>query len=374
MPERIDLNAPSMHPSAEGTARQVTGSRGSYRGETVVLAQDPISMIEDAAEELTFEVGSKVAEKELKEREIASKREDARVRAIEKIREYLEKVPDIGAQEKLFRLLDELKQNPPSSAGQLMGRVGEFYSDSSHQFVALEFLKTALGDDQAALRELVETAQSRLTEEKQPEITAGLNISVTAARFAEQQGRSVQDFRDFYRQTVLGHESLNATYGAILEHYGTEEFPAALAFLVRAIGDDLAAMRSSIQPSELKLLMDDLFELESLNTIHESSERALRRLTNRFGVAAGKKAGDLMKELLPIMNESWADSQKVARLAPKLGIQSNIEAEIYFLREVTEIVRRMPAKIFAAPENRETLLLASQQALDEAIEREENEE
>lgn len=375
MPERIDVNTPSMRPLTEAGGRQaVTEARGSYRGEAVALAQDPISMIEDAAEELTFEVGAKVAEKELKDREITNKRDDARVKAIEKIREYLEKVPDIGDREKLNRLLERLTRQPPSTAGQLADAVGESYGDPSHQFVALEFLKNGLGDDQAALRELAETAQSRLMEEKGPEVTAGLNISATAARFAAQQGGSVQDFRDFYRQTVLGRESLGATYAAILENYGTEDFPATLAFLIKAVGDDLAATRSSIDPTELKLLVDDLSELENLNTIHENSGETLRRINGRFGLAAGKKATDLMKGLLPIMNESWADSNKVARLAPELGIRSNLEAEIYFLREVTEIVRRIPVKVFATPENRDNLLLASQQALDEAIEREENEE
>lgn len=373
MTERIDPNATIRQPLETGGRQVASEVRGSFRGEAVALAPNPISMIQDAAEELTFEVGAKLAEKELNEREITAKHEDGREKLVKKIEEYLEKIPDMDG-DRLNRLLQDLRHNPPSSAEQLMDLVGEFYGDSSQQFVALEFLESELGDDETTLREITETARNQHLEEKSSEITAGLNVSTAAVQFGGKQVHDVQEFRDLYRQSVLGRERLSDTYGAILRQYGVEGFPNAIAFLIRAVGDDLGAASSSIDRVALKGLRDNIYELESLNTIHERSETTLNDMRGFFGIPQRKAATDLMNGLLPAMNESWANSEKITSLASDMEVQSNSEAEMYFLREVTEIVRSMPLKIFAEPKNRSDLLDASQDALDEAIWRWESEE
>lgn len=57
-------------------------------------------------------------------------------------------------------------------------------------------------------------------------------------------------------------------------------------------------------------------------------------------------------------------------LADRLGIHAS-EPRIYFLRELTNLVRELPVKAFETPEDRLRLVQAIQLALDDAVETEE---
>jgi type III secretion system TyeA family effector delivery regulator len=58
-------------------------------------------------------------------------------------------------------------------------------------------------------------------------------------------------------------------------------------------------------------------------------------------------------------------------LTKRLGL-TECEEQIYFLRELSAIIRQLPIKVFASPEDRLRLIDALQQALDEIIEEEED--
>ena len=80
---------------------------------------------------------------------------------------------------------------------------------------------------------------------------------------------------------------------------------------------------------------------------------------------------DVIMGILPLREKRWIDSSKILELADELRLDDDIEAKIYFLRELTAIVRRLPMKIYGDPEDRIRLLDALQQALDTEIETEE---
>lgn len=60
------------------------------------------------------------------------------------------------------------------------------------------------------------------------------------------------------------------------------------------------------------------------------------------------------------------------KLTSRLGI-SECEAKIYFLRELAAIMRQLPLKVFSSPDDRLRLVDGIQQALDEAVDEEEDE-
>jgi type III secretion protein W len=86
--------------------------------------------------------------------------------------------------------------------------------------------------------------------------------------------------------------------------------------------------------------------------------------------SSGAEADRLMGRLLELTEQSWINSSQVSAALGELRLQP-IEAEIYLLRELADIVRAFPLKMFAELDRRERLIDAVQQALDEAIEREE---
>ncbi len=88
---------------------------------------------------------------------------------------------------------------------------------------------------------------------------------------------------------------------------------------------------------------------------------------------ADDRAHQLMRDVLPLIDERWVDGVKITAIVDRLGIR-NIEARIFFLRELLGIVRRLPLKIYREDDARQRLMTAVQEALDTAIDQEEAEQ
>lgn len=82
-----------------------------------------------------------------------------------------------------------------------------------------------------------------------------------------------------------------------------------------------------------------------------------------------KAADRLIGRILELADRNWVGPEDLAKLVGELGVKG-IEAEIYLLREVAEIVRAVPLKVYKDMEQRERLMDAIQAALDDAIRRE----
>lgn len=83
-------------------------------------------------------------------------------------------------------------------------------------------------------------------------------------------------------------------------------------------------------------------------------------------------AHQLMKQVLPLKNQRFIDGGQIRQIARKFNIH-DIEQEIYFLRETQTIIRKLPLKIFKEDDDRIRLVTAFQEALDEAVDAEEEE-
>lgn len=77
-----------------------------------------------------------------------------------------------------------------------------------------------------------------------------------------------------------------------------------------------------------------------------------------------------MRDVLPLIDERWVDGAKITTIVDRLAIR-DIEARIFFLRELLGIVRRLPLKIYREDDARQRLMTAVQEALDVAIDEEE---
>jgi type III secretion protein W len=96
----------------------------------------------------------------------------------------------------------------------------------------------------------------------------------------------VQELRNFYRESVLSHESLSKSWSNIVQRYGDGDLGSRIKFLQQALGADLASRGPSIAPAELKAILDDTHQLSTLSTIRERAIGFFGRLQQRFGEAA----------------------------------------------------------------------------------------
>lgn len=258
-------------------------AKGSYQSESVVVAKDPTSMLQDAAEELTFGAHEFRNKRELGERTLRESEGSRQIETIKRIQEYLEQLPDLDPRQ-LQDLYEQYRQGAetPSREG-LQRRLGAFHDDITYQQAALEFMASELeksGDDGA----LLSVVRDALVENERAfgaEIRAGLNVTKAALEAGGDSGE-VQDLREMYRSTVLNHESIRTSFTNIVERYGDEDLGDRIGFLLTAIGDDLGARGPSVAPAELKIILDDMHQLETLATLRERSIASLERLDARF--------------------------------------------------------------------------------------------
>lgn len=71
-------------------------------------------------------------------------------------------------------------------------------------------------------------------------------------------------------------------------------------------------------------------------------------------------------ELVTLTGQRWITAQSIGGLAEKFDLR-NLQMQIQFLTGVKNVLRELPLKIFEDAEARQTLLNAAQDALDAAI-------
>lgn len=88
--------------------------------------------------------------------------------------------------------------------------------------------------------------------------------------------------------------------------------------------------------------------------------------------AVAKVANVILLRLLDLAEQSWVSAADINKIAGEAQLRlPSLEAEIYYLRELADITRAMPLRVFKEMDQRERLIDAVQEALDDAIQREE---
>ncbi|MEZ0297155.1 MAG: type III secretion system gatekeeper subunit SctW [Candidatus Methylacidiphilales bacterium] len=371
MVQRID--GPQFGQTPEAAAelsRQAT--EGEYRGQTVVVSKDPLSLIQNASEELTFAAAEKV-EKKLSERKADPKsRLDARVEKI--MRMYVNHLEDTETTGAFTKFADRLRRiaqgHARPSQGQVRQEAREAFKDVTLQNVALSIAEEILALDEGMedLLAAIHDAKETLNAEHGPEVRAGENVSEEALRFSEQGLGDTQELRDFYRTTVLGFDNITSTFEAIMNEYGEARFDEALEFLMKGAGNDLHSQGPSVAPEHLRSVVDDLYHVQVLGNIQRSFSTLLEKLSKLFNIPIGNPT-EMMRKILMMTNQNFLRPEQILEMAI-IAHATSAEERIYFLTAMQEQLRLLPLKIYKAKENRDKLLETSQLALDQAIEAE----
>ena len=366
------VNAPGqVGPSAPGTSSgRVAATEGRFRGERVQHVRNPTAELQDAAEELTFGESERV-EKKLSQRKLRSG-DGARSVAMEQAQKYLREVPDLERNQKLSEFVKSMiARSGPPNPDELRQLAREFSDDATHQFLALASAREQAVED-PALGAALDEAIATLEGESGPAIQAGLNVSAIAQRFAGKEIGDIQQLRDFYREVVLDCKDINDAFQRVVEDHPGKTFDEAVRFMLKALGADLAASMQTVSKVRLKQIMDDMYQLKSLNSVHEQCEDLVRRVQRNFDTAPAPTASrDLMSELLTAQNRAWQGADAFSHLPRKMGVHGD-DGAIYFLQGFRELVRFVPLKAFGDDmTKRDRVMISLQQALDLAIDNEE---
>ncbi len=322
-------------------------------------------MLSDAAEEISMHHAEKAEAKHSSERKKEAGR-SLQIMNAEAIMAYLDAAQTYDDPLKLVHLAQRML----SGQGDPAQHARQAFGDPTGQFMALQYALQQ-GEREGVASDVLEALRESLQDLEMahgPAIRADINTMGTAA----QAGASRVDIAQFqatYRDVVLGESSLSATLKLALERFGDKDFSEGLQRLTQALGQDLAATRPSCDVSRLQSLVQDLYHLGVTAAVLDGCKQLQALLAEKYGVDDMQPAV-LMRNLVDISAEKWISGQRFTGLSESCGAREP-EPQIHFLTAIKALLREMPVEVFVDSEQRQSVFGAVQDALDKAIDREE---
>ncbi len=341
--------------------------RGQYKMETVVaLPPSQESLFESAQEEMSFAVadqmGSGLSKKKF------SKETRIRSHLLEKADDYIKRIPDIN-RKALDRFVSQSAKSPFETARQWKQFAKATFDDPAHQFAALVKAREALikkGSSTSAVAALSD-AIDELTAESGAEIDAALNISGVIDESNHALLGGVSDLRSFYRDSVLDYGNISLTYQKIMEKYGAAQFKDSLNFLLKGLGADISARSSSLEPSRLRAIMEDIYIIKLLGGVREQVSELIETLKIHYQATDIGNTEMLMKLMLDLKNNTLPKAKDFLKLTKNMNIVRD-DLIIYCLQEVKRFLRLIPLKAYDNDTAlKSKLIMAAQEAIDIAI-------
>ena len=365
--ERIDVSELMRQTEPQAIAR------GELMGTAVVVEADPMAELMDSMEELSFQFEEKAA-KRVGERRLGEMQgpRSALIRAIEN---WVSMMPDMPGRDFITRLARGLRSSAAAGnipdARELIKELARGSTDPSHQFAMLDILEQAFDAGEEELAALVRQAKVTLTEEKGPEIRAGINLAeeINARATTPEQ---MQELRDMYRSEVVGFKNPQDCFRSLLASRGPGRLAEAISFLIAGGGKDLAAPRPSMEAAALGRILTDLGCVQSLQTVLDEFTNLAARMGREFGENCLLNGEQMTGRVIDLTEQAVVAAGAIAAFEGECGL-TRLLARMDFARELTRLFRKLSPRLFVKEGDRQRLVDAAQEHLDGLV-AEENEE
>lgn len=365
MPVDFSIHTQNLGMQGPAPGTQGGGSvTGSFMGQAASMVSDPMSLLADAAEELTFSVDS-TDEFDLEER----KEDDSALKAQEeRVKLYKDLMHETGKTQEMDRLVDGLRNSRTKQ--EALRQVRERFPDSSDAWTALDYALEKLEKEGAPEEVITATREARdaLMEEEGPSIRAGIQAMLTSRGYEDLD--SGDSLRGLYRQAVCDFAEVNALFDHILEKYGLEKFDEAMDFMVRTLSSDLSSDVPSMEKSHLESVNANLGLVRLVQSAYAQCDKVMNRWRDVHGVEnCPLDSRALLGKILDLRKENFLGAPHIERIAVTAN-PPDIEREVLFLQELLQMTRSLPPQLFDGSTGRMKVLDAVQDAVDGSIERE----
>ena len=346
---------------------------GQLMGAKVKLESNPMSLLADAAEELTFNFseGEESRLDERKEKPVDGEQrrnffiDVARKQALEagekfgRSLSFLERLFKARNNADLVELMLSVKQALSDEGG------GEA-PDPADQFILLAGLKDRLGEGHP-LAGLIDQALDNLAAEEAFSVASGLAVDQVAPGFPD---IGDQDLRGTYRSMVADFSSPREALSFLRARFGESRLEQGLDFLMTVLGNELSSSGPSAEKSQLKALTGDLAAVRVLGLVHTRCAAVLERLDKTHGVKSRMESEQLLDAVLAARDNQYVGGRDFQHIVQKAGTPDT-EREVLFLQDLHQELRNLPDLFYEGHETRQRLQDALQGALDDAVRREE---
>ena len=229
----------------------------------------------------------------------------------------------------------------------------------------LDILEQAFGDGEESLRALVREAKAMLAQEKGPEIRAGLNLAEEINARASTP-EEMRELRDMYRSEVVGFTKPQDCFRALLAARGAAGIGDAIEFLIAGCGADLKSQTPSLEAAALGRILTDLQCVQVLQTVLEALSALGFRMQKQFGERCVLDGEQMTGRVLDFTEQSFVAAPGIAAFIGDCGI-AQLLARMDFARELTALFRKLSPRLFAREGDRQRLVDAAQEHLDDLI-------
>ena len=344
-----------------------TVERGTMMGVQFAVESDPMAELMDSMEELSFQFEEKTAKK-LSERKMGSM-QGLRSSFIRALEAWQAMMPDMPGREQLAKLIQNFRQlmrsGEQATVAWIMREVARESTDPSHQFAMLDLLEQMLGEGETELRDLVRQAKAQLMAEKGADVKAGLNLAeeVNARATTPQEMR---ELRDLYRSEVMGFTKPQECFRSLIAARGAEGLKDAIDFLIAGCGADLKSSTPSMEAIALGRILTDLQCVQVLQTVLDALTALGKRMDKQFGETCLLDGEQMAGRVLDFTEQSFVASPGIAAFIADCGLKALL-ARMDFARELTGLFRKLSPRLFAREGDRQKLVDAAQEHLDELI-------
>ncbi len=352
-------------------AKAVAPQRGELMGTACVVENDPMAELMDSMEELSFQFEEKES-KRVRDRKMGEM-QGPRSKLINAVESWTSVLPDMPGREVIARLMRNLRaafaNGTPPNAAMLLRELARESTDASHQFAMLDIMEQACAPGEEEMLALVREAKARLAEAKGAEIRVGINLASeinARATTPEEMG----DLRDLYRSEVVGFTKPQECFKSLLAQRGVEGLKDAIDFLISGCGVDLKSSSPSMDAAALGRILTDLQCVQVLQTVLDALTALGKRMGRQFGDTCLLNGEQMTGRVLDLTEQSFVTSPAIAAFIGECGM-AKLLAKMDFTRELTGLFRKLSPRLFAKEGDRQRLVDAAQEHLDELIAEEE---
>ena len=133
----------------------------------------------------------------------------------------------------------------------------------------------------------------------------------------------ISDLRALYIDQVVGHKGITASFKGIMEKYGEAGFTDAVKFLLRAAGDDLNTMKSDHDRLQQKEVLDNLYQLEVLNTVRERTDGMLEQVGRTYPLAPESSSQKVMGQTFEMLEQQFRITETTVRTMSRRAARSD---------------------------------------------------
>ena len=340
-------------------AEQARELKGSRQGESVVLEKDALTLSLELLDQVGDELGDELeAELGKEDRRLEGEEEEIAMSLSTEVGGDAKDLEDLVARkdeiEQLAREMQEQGlQEPQDILDHLREHLGEHEgergpnSDPTQQYGALCIMEEMFrgeGNEEMALA--MGAAAAKLLAERGPEIQKGMIVTEAAALYTSEKVGSVSNLRSLYMDEVVGHKGIVTSFNNIMEKHGEQGFVDAVKFLLRAAGDDLGTMKNDTDRLQQKEVLDNLYQLEVLNTMRERTDGVLEQVGKHYPLAPGVNTQKVMAGTFEMLEHQIRMSETTVTKLSRDVVPGSIEGRIAFLREYRGLVAMIPIKVF----------------------------